>query len=314
MEKNKSRFINATAVLPYELRTILKNAPDFIVNNALEITLRVNKPLCVECINKRYYFTKSGCITDSILSSDMLICTSKMLFETFQSVCNFSVYSKQNEINSGYITINGGHRVGICGTAVVNENKIVNIKDISTLNIRIAREIIGCSDELRKCINPLDGVLLCGVPCSGKTTLIRDLARSLSFDYKVTVVDERNEIASGVSGVAQNDLGLCDIYNSYIKDDAITHSVRSMSPDIIVCDEISTVSDLSTIENCVNCGVSFVATIHADNILRMLKKISVRNLLKSGAFNQIVFLDNKNNIGKINSIVNLSEIESELYA
>ena len=314
MENSKNRFLYATAVLPYELRAVLKNAPDFIINNALEVILRTNKPLCIECVNKRYYFTKSGCITDSILSSDMLICTSKTLFETFQSICNFSVYSKQSEINSGYITINGGHRVGISGTCVLNNNKIVNIKDITTLNIRIAREIIGCSDELRNSINPLNGVLLCGAPCSGKTTLIRDLARTLSLEYKVTVVDERNELASSVSGVAQNDLGLCDIFNSYLKDDAITHSVRSMSPDIIVCDEISTIRDLSTIENSVNCGVSFIATIHSDGIEKMLSRKSVRELLKTRAFNQIVFLDNKHNIGKIKSIVNLSEIESDLIA
>lgn len=313
MDNKNNRFLLATSVLPYELRAVLKNAPDSIVDKALEITLRVNKPLCVECVDKRYYFTLNGCISDTILSGDMLICTSKMVFETFQNICNFSVYTKQNEINNGFITIKGGHRVGICGTAVISDNKIVNIKDITTLNIRIAREIFGCSDELRSKVNPLNGVLICGAPCSGKTTIIRDLARSLSFEYKTTVIDERNEISSSVSGVSQNDLGLCDIYNSYIKEDAIIHSIRSMSPDIIVCDEISTISDMSTIINAVNCGVSFVSTLHADDLESMLKRNSVKELLKTHAFGKLVFLSSRKNVGKINRIVDFCEIKSELY-
>lgn len=314
MENKKNRFKNATMVLSQEVQSVLLRAPDFLCDSAQEIVLRSNRPLCVECPDKRYYFTANGCITDTIFDNQMVTVSNRTLFETFQNICNYSIYTRQNEINNGFVTLRGGHRAGICGTAVLSDNKIVNIKDITTINIRIAREILGCADELYSCVDAKKGVLICGVPCSGKTTLIRDFARQLSYDFKVSVIDERNELSSTVGGVFQNDMGLCDVFDSYIKEDAITHAVRSMSPDVIVCDEISTLSDVLTIKHSVNSGVSFVATVHADCKETLLKRKNFRDILGTGAFSQIVFLNTRENAGKIKSIVNIDELDGELYA
>ncbi len=305
MMKTK-RFNSAIMVLPPQLYSVLSKAPSVVTDSAQEIILRVDRPLCVECGDKRYYFTNNNCVTDTIFDMNMLTVSQKDIFDTFSNICNFSVYSRQSEINSGYITLKGGHRAGICGTAVLSKGEIVNIKDITSINIRIAREIVGCADELVSKINSLQGVLICGAPCSGKTTLLRDLARSLSYQYKVSLIDERNELSSNVSGVFQNDIGLCDVYDSYIKSDAITHAVRSMSPDIIVCDEISTLEDTQAISYALNCGVSFVATVHADNIENLKKRPLAKKLLDSKAFSQLVFLDSRRNAGKVKSIVEYS--------
>ncbi|MBQ2972018.1 MAG: Flp pilus assembly complex ATPase component TadA [Ruminococcus sp.] len=313
MKIKSTRFKSAIMVLPPQLYSVLSKAPSVVSDNAQEIILRVDRPLCVECSNKRYYFTKNNCVTDTIFDSNMLCVSQKEIFDTFSNICNFSVYSRQSEINSGYITLKGGHRAGICGTAVLSKGEIVNIKDITSINIRIAREIIGCADELISQINPLSGVLICGSPCSGKTTLIRDLARSLSYKHKISLIDERNELSSNVSGVFQNDIGLCDVFESYIKNDAIIHAVRSMSPDIIVCDEISTAKDVEAVTYALNCGVSFIATVHADSMENLFKRPLAKSLLESGAFSQLVFLDSRNNAGKIKSIVEYSTVLGDTY-
>ncbi|MBE6824012.1 MAG: hypothetical protein E7513_01565 [Ruminococcaceae bacterium] len=313
MENKRNTLSSALLVLPRDLHTVLKNAPKKILDGVMEIILRVNRPLCVECKDKRYYFTQNNCVTDTIFDQKMVIVSAQNIFETFQNICNYSVYSRQHEINNGYITLKGGHRAGICGSAVVSNNKITNIKDITSINIRVAREVFGCSEEMYNKVDFSKGVLICGAPCSGKTTLIRDIARKLSYEKKVSVIDERGELACTVSGVFQNDIGMCDVYDSYIKADAINHSLRTMSPDIIVCDEISTIADVNALCNGVNSGVSFVATIHADSLENLLSRGITKEILKTNAFSQIVFLHSRENVGKISSIHSLDEIGGEYF-
>ena len=239
----------------------------------------------------------------------MFICTKNEIFEIFHNICNYSVYSRQYEINNGYITIKGGHRAGICGTAVTNGESIVNIKDISTINIRISREIKGCSKELLNFINPQKGILICGPPSSGKTTLIRDIARSISYQYKTSLIDERNEISATVNGVSQNNIGLCDVYNNYKKSVAIEQAVRTMSPQVIVCDELGSCEDITAVKNGVNCGVSFIATVHCDCEKDLLLRENLKNLMKTYAFSKIVFLDTRENVGKIKKTMDISEVK-----
>lgn len=306
METDNKRFKSAVKVLPQDLYSVLSKAPSVVTDKALEIVLRADRPLCVECSDKRYYFTENNCVTDTVFDKNMLCVSARSIFETFQNICNYSVYSRQKEINSGYITLRGGHRAGICGTAVIDDAKIVNIKDVTSINIRIAREIIDCAQELYSKIEPLSGVLICGAPCSGKTTLLRDLARILSYKYKVSLIDERNELSSNVNGVFHSDIGLCDVFSGYIKSDAIIHSLRAMSPDIIVCDEISTLEDISAVSYALNSGVSFIATVHADSFDGLKKRPIAKKLIESTAFSKAVFLDSGINVGKIKSIVDLN--------
>lgn len=308
MELSNKRFESACSVLTQEISTVLMKTKGEFEYTAQEIILRTNRPVCIECADKRYYFTQNGCATNKLLDQPMLKASKRTLFSVFQNICNYSVYSRQNQINNGFITLKGGHRAGICGTAVINEEKISNIKDISSISIRISREIKNCSDEIVKKINVNKGVLVCGSPKSGKTTIIRDLARKLSYDYKVSVIDERNELSSTVNGVAQNDMGMCDIYENYPKRDAITQAVRSMAPDIIICDELGEERDIDAVMKGVNSGVAFIATMHCDDIKSLKLKRLAKKLLLSSAFSQIVFLDNKENVGKCKAVYSLSDI------
>ena len=308
MDKKDNRFNEVLKVLPQNLRAVLVNIPKTISDKAMEVSLRTNRPLCIECVDKRYYFTENNCVTDTIFDTRMVVVSSRDIFETFQNICNYSVYSRQNEINSGFVTMKGGHRAGLCGTAVINDGVITNIKNMTSINLRIAREFIGCSEELFDKVDAKSGVLICGVPCSGKTTILRDFARKLSYMYKVSLIDERNELSAIVNGVPQNDIGLCDVFDSYKKCDAIIHAVRNMSPDIIVCDEISTRSDIDALNFSLNSGVSFVATMHSDCIQNLLKRKYAKEIIDTGAFRKIVFLDTKHSVGKIKEVVDTCDL------
>lgn len=314
MENKDTRYLNVLKCISSQLQSVLLAVPEKIKGTVVEISLRVNRPLCIECPDKRYYFTKNSCITDTLLDSGMIMVTQRDVFDTFQNICNYSIYSRQNEINSGFVTIKGGHRAGICGTAVVSDGQITNVKNVSSLNIRIAREIHDCSNSIFNRVDVSKGVLICGAPCSGKTTLIRDYARKLSYTYKVSVIDERNELSATINGVAQNDIGLCDVFDNYVKSEAITHAVRNMSPDIVVCDEIATIADVESVQYCVNCGVSFIATMHCSDIDSLLKRDYAKKILSTCAFNTIVFLNSRHNVGQIKDIVDFESIGGEMLA
>ena len=314
MNIKDNRHLKVISVLPQRLQSVVLKTPDKILLSTYEIILRSNRPLCIECADKRFYFTTNGCITDTIFELDMVIVTPNEIFETFQSICNYSVYSRQHEINNGFITIKGGHRAGICGSAVIENGSIRNVKNLTSINIRISREVVGCSDRLFDLVDAQKGVLICGAPCSGKTTLIRDYARKLSEKYKVCVIDERNELSANVGGVFYNDMGMCDVFENYPKNDAIIHSVRNMSPQIIVCDEISTSDDIDALRFSVNSGVSFVATIHADSKKSFLSRMYAREILQTNAFSSVVFLSSRHNVGVIKEVVSADELLGELNA
>ncbi len=289
----------------------LKSVPDEIRDNLIEIRLRVNKPIALCLIDDTYYLTDKGCLTNTILNQPMLITNSRELQEIFNTICCFSVYSKQNEIKNGYVTIKGGHRIGICGTAVIENNSIINIRNISSINIRISAEHKDCSKQILSQIKDIkSGLLICGAPCSGKTTILRDLARLLSTDYKkkVALIDQRSEIAATYKGVSQYDVGMCDVLDGYSKNDGFDQGLRCMSPDIIICDEIGTAQDITSLENSVNSGVSVIASAHCTSPKELKSKPQFQGLISSGAFTYAAFLGNKKNVGQLMSVVRTNEL------
>lgn len=304
MDKNNSnnRFIYAIRCLPQSLSKLLTQHIEKIGGQVQEIRLRVNRPLCMVCPGVTYYLTANGCLTSTLLNAPMLTVSRSEINDVFHNICNYSVYSRQNEIINGFITMQGGHRAGICGTAVVGDGKITNVRDISSINIRISREHRGCCEGLLKNLGNINGgVLVCGAPCSGKTTVLRDIARIISLEYSknVALIDERGELAGTSFGVFQNDIGLCDVYDGYIKSFAMNQALRSMAPDIMICDEIGSADDISAIENAVNCGVTLIASVHASNEYELKRKGEICRLIKLGAFSKIVFLSDKNEPGRV---------------
>ncbi len=221
-----------------------------------------------------------------------------ILKEAFESICGYSVYAHQQEIANGFVTVRGGHRAGICGTAVTAEGKVTMLRDITSINLRIARSFSGCSHKLFSRIsfdNPF-GILIAGAPMSGKTTLLRDIAASLSKGqtgrrYAVSLLDERGELAAVHNSAPQYEcIYACDVLSGYPKGEAITAAVRSMSPEIIVCDEIGTVKEAETISEGLNAGVSIIASVHANSKDELLRRPVISQLLDTGAFKYIALL------------------------
>lgn len=306
--KDEERFIQAAQVLPQSLRAMLLTLDGGIFRTAQEIRLRTNRPLELVCPQRRVYIQKSGAAT-SRLSDNLLTVSKREIEETFQAICAYSVFSRQKEIVNGYVTLRGGHRAGICGTAVCDGGIVSNLRDLSSLSIRVAREHRGCAQNLFRTLQSSRGALICGEPCSGKTTVLRDLARLYSTEGGKTValIDERSELAGTVSGVAQNDIGLCDVLDGYPKADALLHAVRSLSPQVIICDEIGGADDVAAVLHCLNCGVEVIASVHAADERELAARTSLAPLLAANAFERLVFLRGRGQAGEIASVVRRSE-------
>ncbi len=224
--------------------------------------------------------------------------TGQAVREAFESICGYSVYAYQSNIANGFVTVQGGHRAGICGTAVVTNGQVTMLRDITAINLRIAREFSGCSKMLFSDIDykKPKGILIAGVPMSGKTTLLRDIAAALSRGvsgrrYAVSLIDERGELAAVNGGSAQYEsVRGCDILSGYPKGAAICLALRSMSPEIIVCDEIGDRKEAQAIAESLNTGVSVIASVHAGSEAELLKRPVVRSLLYTGAFEHVILL------------------------
>lgn len=303
------RLGQAADYLSSKLKNALLNQAAQLTASAQEIRLRVNKPVSVSCADGVFYLTKNGGLSIS-RDDDNLLCTPQELENTLHKICDYSVYARQGEINRGFVTLSGGHRAGLCGTAVIENGKIVNVRQITSINIRIAREHKNCANQILSRLNACEGLLICGAPCSGKTTLLRDIARQISAAKKVILIDERGELAGKSGGGFQNDIGMCDVFDGYPKPTAISQAVRSMSPDVVICDEIGSAQDAEALALCKNSGVSVIASVHASSRAQLCKKRDVLSALRLGVFPKVVFLSGRQNAGRVSEII----CGDELYA
>ena len=292
--------------LPPDIRAVLEKCRPAYEDKITELTFRADRPVCIYLGCKMKFITNSGLLTDSVNSVDLLTTSASDISDIVLRLCDYSIYAYQNEINSGFITIGNGVRVGLCGSAVTDGGRIVNIRDISSLNFRIARDIKGCSARLLSMIDPLSGVLICGEPSSGKTTLIRDMARRLSYRYRVSLIDERRELSASTRGRYGYDVGLCDVYAGYPKGIAAVSAVRSMAPDLIVCDEIGDRSDAETLSFCLRRGAAFIASAHASSMDGLRSMPYMSDIISSCAFGSIVFMAGRSQPGRIDRIYEMS--------
>lgn len=310
--KNDSIFKEIMRILPLRIRTAVSSAVAGCFEQIHELALRCNRFVCVYSGGLQYFVTENGCLTTECHSQKLVVVTASEMSECFNYVCGFSVYSHIQEIRDGFVTINGGHRVAISGSAVLNKDEIINIRDISTISVRISREIIGCGTELAKSIyNSGRGLLICGAPCSGKTTVLRDIGRILSVDYKmkVCVVDSKSELCSVYKGIVQKNLGMCDVMDGYPRYDGIMQAIRLFAPDYIICDEIGNKNDAQALLSGVNSGVSFVSTIHAGSLSELVSRKYFEEILSTEAFGIIAFLSGKQNPGKVERCIESGELK-----
>ena len=224
----------------------------------------------------------------------------------FQKICENSIYSYQKQIANGFITVQGGNRVGIVGTAVLDGNdKVINFNYISGLNFRISRQIIGCSNQIvDEIFNGCGGIyntLIISKPGIGKTTLLRDIVRNVSNGMpnkfkgmNVTVIDERGEISATYKGIMQNDLGMrTDVINDIPKYIGMKMAIRSMSPKVIVADEIGNKRDSEAIKYAMCCGVKGIFTAHGASLEELEKNPEISDLLENKIFEKIICIKDR---------------------
>lgn len=298
---DKSNIQELLNYISPRLRECLKTVNSSIWDTAEEIRLSIDKPAVIK-YNGGFEYIKE---LDSLF-----ICDKQIINETLMLITESSIYAANDKLINGFITIKGGHRAGVCGTVVLNNDKIASVKNISSINIRIKREVIGSSHKIINHIiadNQIQNTLIVSPPGCGKTTLLRDIARTLGAKYKVSVVDERSEIAAVYNGVVQNNVGLhTDVLDSCPKILGIPMVIRSMSPEVIVTDEIGSEKDINVLEYASISGVKIITSAHGYCIDELKKKQSFKKLLKY--FDIFIILNSSKGTGCIESIQRRSEI------
>lgn len=295
-------FSEVAALLPKRLGNAALALSDNIRASASEIRLRTGQPMSVTVMDRQVIVSKWG---GEAASANMgMIPTSEELSAVFETACRSSVHCFRREISMGYVTVKGGHRIGFCGTAIRSDDGTASISHISGMNCRIARQVSGAADELALHIPQKGGLIVAGPPCSGKTTYLRDLCRILGNKSKVSLIDDMGEIAAVYRGEAQNRVGMfTDILSGYGKADGLSTAVRVMSPTYIICDEIGAEDECRAIEMSANCGVRFIAAVHASDKAELLMRPQIKKLIKKGIFTRAAFLENC----RIKSISDITE-------
>ncbi|MEG2512244.1 MAG: stage III sporulation protein AA [Acetivibrio sp.] len=271
-------------------------------NHLQEVRLRMNSPLILQYDNQEFFLGENSCLTKK--EEEAFFVSGKEIRETMEYISNYSLYAYEEEVKQGFITIQGGHRVGIAGKVVMEKGSIKTIKHISFVNIRFAHEVKGCAKEILPYIKKGQDIyhtLIASPPRCGKTTLLRDTIRILSGTYNIGVVDERSEIGACYMGVPQNDLGIrTDILDCCPKTQGMMLLIRSMSPEIVAVDEIGSEEDYNAIQQVIHCGCRILATIHGDSIEEIRKKPL------AGIFERIIILDRTEGMGHVSGIYNES--------
>lgn len=264
-----------------------------------EIRIRVMKRVEVIITGKPVFLSYVTTYEDSI--------------NLLNELSHYSIYTLEEELKKGYITVRGGHRVGLSGRVITENGRVKAIRDVTSFNIRIAKEKLGIAESYVPYL--YDGkwlnTLIIGPPQTGKTTLLRDFARLISSGYKqiesnkVGIVDERSEIAGCVKGVPQHQLGeRIDVLDACPKAEGMMMMIRSMSPDVLVVDEIGTKEDAEAVLEAVHAGVQLFVTVHGYRASELLKRPTLKMLFEDKVFDRYMELSRRDGPGTVQQILN----------
>lgn len=301
--------------LPASVRTLLESAAT-AATGLEEVRLREGRPLQVVCHGMDAFISPQGRLTQR---ADLAYRPDQAeLQRTFQAMARGSVYAWEDEIRGGFLTLPGGHRVGLAGRVVTEEGRIRTIKQVGSLNLRVAREVTGCATPLiaQLCAGDrLPSTLIISPPQAGKTTLLRDLIRQISAGVesmglrgrKVGVVDERSELAACAAGIPTRDLGpRTDVLDNCPKAEGMMLLIRSMSPAVVAIDEIGRPADAQAALEAVHAGVVLLATAHGADLAGVMKRPAMAELFHAGLFERAVLISRRRGPGTLERVIDLS--------
>lgn len=301
-------------ILPVTIRKLLSALPSAVKENMEEIRLRLRQPLEIRFGQQTGFVTPTGQLTSSARQGWVFSDEESVKF--LNHISQHSLYALEEELKRGYITVTGGHRVGIAGKVVLERGEVKGIRDITSFNIRIAKEKKGVCHKILPSLyengNPLSTLIL-SPPMCGKTTMLRDLARSISYgnkwssSRKVSIVDERSEIAGCLHGIPQRDVGpRTDVLDACPKAVGMMMLIRSMSPEVLIADEIGRPEDSEAIWEAIHAGVTVICSAHASDLEEAMRRPMLGKLIQQGAFQRYVVMSRTRGAGTIEGIYDAS--------
>ena len=285
-------YIEVLQVLPKKIIEIIEGKVD--TKKIQEIRIKVNKPVIINTANEEL-------VLDYLVSKEEL----KYIITKISS---YSLYAFEEEMRQGYITFRGGHRIGLAGQCVMENGRVKILRNISSINIRICKEVIGASNKIMPYISSFNKVyntLIVSPPKCGKTTILRDIAKNISNGFsrinlkgkKVAIIDERSEIAACYNGVPQMNVGIrSDVLDNCLKTNGIIMAIRSLSPEVI-----------EALSMAFNSGVKMILTVHGIDLEDVSRRKSLKELIDENILERIIVLSCKNGPGTLEKVYKVQE-------